>query len=248
MVAETESEQDEIMEDCLLILSNYIDLRILSRLDLSPLTANSLYCEVGIECVIFFADSVRVYLRRIRKQKWRSSQTTDRDRQQHVQPHVLWPDFLRAHNAVRIFLPAHNSDAPQRNRCVRANANIVLSYSLFAYFQLFALLGECIQREQPLIHVRPEQQSEQIRASLHDHQRNRPPVQQRIHGTVLPRSYQRREPMERECPEPSSRCSRVFEWFAYDPREILCLLRIGVGFFWPDYWKDRIRGNSRRSE
>ena len=69
MVAETESEQDEIMEDCLLILSNYIDLRILSRLDLSPLTANSLYCEVGIEYVIFFADSVRVYLRRIRKQK-----------------------------------------------------------------------------------------------------------------------------------------------------------------------------------
>ena len=69
MVAETESEQDEIMDDCLLILSNYIDLRILSRLDLSPLTANSLYCVVGVECLVFFADRVRVYMHRIRKQK-----------------------------------------------------------------------------------------------------------------------------------------------------------------------------------
>lgn len=69
MVAETESEQDEIMDDCLLILSNYIDLRILSRLDLSPLTANSLYCEVGVECIVFFADRFRVYMHRIRKQK-----------------------------------------------------------------------------------------------------------------------------------------------------------------------------------
>ena len=47
MIAETEAEQDEIMENCLLILSSYIDMRILSRLILSPLTANSLYSEVG---------------------------------------------------------------------------------------------------------------------------------------------------------------------------------------------------------
>lgn len=69
MVAETELEQDEIMEDCLLILSNYIDLRILTRLDLSPLTANSLYCEVSAIRTNFFVDCFRIYLHRTFKQE-----------------------------------------------------------------------------------------------------------------------------------------------------------------------------------
>lgn len=69
MVAETELEQDEIMEDCLLILSNYIDLRILTRLDLSPLTANSLYCEVSVIRTNFFVDCFRIYLYRTFKQE-----------------------------------------------------------------------------------------------------------------------------------------------------------------------------------